>query len=307
MKTIEVDIRKGGKRIDRVISESFPGLSSGAMFRAFRKRDIKVNGVRVSRDHVVNAGDRIDIYIVDDILEGESGKSSSHIETPFSIVYEDQNILIANKSQGIPVEPDRDSTEKPLIDIVSEYLHTRGENKGSFPPSLCHRLDRNTGGLIIIAKNNESHKIILQKIKSREIKKHYLCLVQGKMPKRFDELHAYLEKDEKKSRVFIKDRPSKGTLEIVTRYTVLNCDGKLSTLDVELVTGRTHQIRAHLAHIGHPIAGDGKYGSNTFNRGLKMKYQALWAYKLLFDFKDDAGLLNYLKGQSFEISPGFDV
>ncbi|HEX9058561.1 MAG TPA: RNA pseudouridine synthase, partial [Clostridia bacterium] len=114
-------------------------------------------------------------------------------------------------------------------------------------------------------------------------------------------------KDEKKSRVFIKDKPSKGTLEIITRYTVLSCDGKLSTLDVELVTGRTHQIRAHLAHIGHPIAGDGKYGSNTFNRGLKMKYQALWAYKLLFDFKDDAGLLNYLKGQSFEISPGFDV
>jgi 23S rRNA pseudouridine955/2504/2580 synthase len=306
MRTITIDGSQGNKRIDRVIRESFPGMPSGAMYKAFRKRDIKVNGIRIKEDHIVYQGDSVDIYISDEILDGIPKESVFQLNQGFTVVYEDTNILVVNKEQGIPVHPDREQLSNTLIDHIKEYLIQKGEyntaNPSSFPPSLCHRLDRNTGGLLIIAKNAESLAIMLEKIKAKEVKKYYLCLVNGKMPKERDELKAFLEKDEIKSRVFINNQPSRNSQEIITRYRVLSCENDISKLEVELITGRTHQIRAHLAYIGHPIIGDGKYGINTLNRGLKVKRQALWAYKIIFDFSD-AKFLNYLKGMTFEIQP----
>lgn len=311
MRTLIINENLANKRIDKVLREAFSNMPASAMYKAFRKKDIKVNGIRIKDDYVVAPGDKVEVYIVDEILDGTPLEAGAGLNKGFSIVYEDQNILIVNKEQGIPVHPDREQSDNTLIDSVRNYLRQKGEyepgDPSSFPPSLCHRIDRNTGGLVIIAKNNKSLEIMLDKIKNKEIRKFYQCLVSGRMEKEAAELKAYLTKDEFKSRVFINDKPEKGSLEIVTRYRVLSCDNGVSKLEVELITGRTHQIRAHLAYIGHPIVGDGKYGSNTYNRSMKARQQALWAYKLIFDFKEDAGSLNYLKGKKFEVIPEFKV
>jgi len=310
MREITVSRENSGKRIDRFIRETFKNMPASAMYKAFRKKDIKVNGVRVKDDYIVSEGDRLEIYIVDEILDGVPRVGNESFIKGFSVVYEDSNLLIVNKEQGIPVHPDREQPDNTLIDFVHEYLEHKGEfirgNPNSFVPSLCHRIDRNTGGLVIIAKNQETLRIMLKKIKTREVRKFYQCLVTGKMEKKEDELHSYLVKDERKSRVYVSDTPVKGSVKIITKYRVLSCENDISRLEVELITGRTHQIRAHLAHIGHPIIGDGKYGTNAVNRAMGAKRQMLWAYKLIFDFKD-AGLLNYLKGRKFEVEHMFSI
>lgn len=310
MRTLIVKESQGNRKVEKIIKEAFPNMPVNAMFKAFRKKDIKVNGVRVKEDCMAFPGDVVEVYIKDDILDGVLSESHYNPGRNFEPVYEDENILIVNKEQGIPVHPDRDQPANTLIDQAKAYLSEKGaynpSNPHSFPPSLCHRLDRNTGGLVVIAKNEESLRVILNKIKSKEIKKYYQCLVKGPMESKSGELRAYLTKDENKSRVFIYDEYSKGSLEIITRYKLLSYENNISRLEVELITGRTHQIRAHLAHIGHPIIGDGKYGLNSINRSAGVKYQALWAYKIIFDFKD-GGILSYLKGKMFEVVPEFKL
>jgi 23S rRNA pseudouridine955/2504/2580 synthase len=310
MKTIIIAELQTGKKIDKIIKETFPQMPVSALFKAFRKKDIKVNGIRVKDDYIVALGDKLEIFIVDEILDGTPLEQENKQNKSFSVVYEDKNILVVNKDQGIPVHPDKEQATNTLIDQVQHYLQQKEEynplNPSSFTPALCHRLDRNTSGLVIIAKNNESLKILLSKIRDREIKKFYQCLVSGKMENNQAELKAFLYKQEKKSRVFVDDKKSKDAVEIITKYKVLSFENDISLLEVELVTGRTHQIRAHLAHIGHPIIGDGKYGTNTINRKFAAKRQALCAYKIVFDFYD-AGMLNYLKGRTLEVIPEFKI
>jgi len=313
MRTVTISEKYAGKRIDRVLMDIFPHAPASAIYKALRKKDIKANGARIKDNYMVNTGDKLDIYISDNVLDGVPPDAGCKMNKGFTVVYEDKNILIVNKEQGIPVHPDREQMNGTLIELVQDYLTQKGEyspgSPQSFPPALCHRLDRNTGGLVIIAKNNESLKILLAKIKSKEVKKYYLCLVKGKMEKEQAELRAFLTKDEKKSRVFISDKKTKDSQEIITKYKVLSYekDIDLSRLEIELVTGRTHQIRAHMAYIGHPVIGDGKYGTNAINRPLRAKFQALWAYKIRFDFKKDAGILNYLNGKQFEVKPEFKL
>jgi len=312
MRTLTVNGNQSGRRIDRVLGEVFPSMPVNALFKAFRKRNVKVNGLRVKADFTVSKGDKIEIFVVDDILFGTPLDDGNSHGKGFEIVYEDENILVVNKSQGIPVHPDRDQSSGTLIDNIRNYLELKGEYMpcapDSFAPSLCHRLDRNTGGLVLIAKNPESLEILLAKIKNREIRKYYQCIVSGRMAKSSAQLKAYLAKDKSKSRVFVYDRPMRNSQEIITKYSVISYDGGTDTsrLKIELVTGRTHQIRAHLAHIGHPVIGDGKYGSNMVNRRFGAKYQALWAYRLVFDF-DDAGRLSYLGRKKFEVEPAFAI
>lgn len=303
MKTLIVDEKSKNKKIDRYIMSEFKSLSYPLLQKAFRKKDIKVNGIRVKPDHMVMPGDKVEIYIIDSLLEGIPQTQEITTTNGFTVVFEDENIIIVDKEQGVPVHQDKGQTSNTLIDNVRNYLKS---SDATFQPSLCHRLDRNTGGLVIIARNQESLDYMMEKIETREVKKYYQCLVKGRMEKQNDLLKAWLFKDDSKSKVYIDNHKKTGSVEILTRYKVLKYDTKLdiSQLEVELLTGRTHQIRAHLAFIGHPVIGDGKYGSNAINRPLGAKYQELWAYRLEFDFSA-AGKLDYLKGKRFQISPRF--
>ena len=186
------------------------------------------------------------------------------------------------------------STTTSLLDLVKKHL-----NSSEVYP--CHRLDRNTGGIVLFAKNNEALKILEEKIKTKEIRKFYKCRVLGHLKQKTATLNDFLFKDRKKSIVYISDTKKEGYMPITTKYTVLSEDEETSFLEVELITGRTHQIRAHLAFIGHPIIGDGKYGNYEANKKFNKKYQELFAYKLAFNFSSDAGLLNYLNNLEITI------
>lgn len=306
MKAVSVEKKYSGMRIEKYIPCVFPNLPASVMFRAFRKKDIKVNGTRTRQDYILNAGDYVEIYIADNYFES-TGQNETNIKSFFDVVYEDNNLIIVNKAQGIAVHPDSNNDPISLISEVQSYFLEKGEKFTEFKPSLCHRIDRNTGGLVIIAKNRASLDAIIQKLQRNEIRKYYLCIVKGVLDDKQKELKAYLVKDSRHSRVFISPEPSVSSFEILTKYKVLSEFNDMSMLEVEIITGRTHQIRAHLAYLGHPIAGDGKYGDNSFNRSIKAKHQALWAYKLTFNKTHRGGPLSYLDGKTFEVQPDFKI
>lgn len=289
MRTLIVDNKNDGKKLNNCILNNFKNLNINVIYKALRKKDIRVNGIRVSNNVVVHTGDEICLYISDDVLLGNKPASSFSLSHS-SIIYEDDNILVINKPAGLEV-----LGENSLTFYVSNLLGYE-----VFP---CHRLDRNTSGLVLFAKNIKARDILFTKFKNHEIEKHYACIVYGIPKKSHDILTAFLFKDSKKSLVYIKDEPQKGYQKIITEYRVINSDKKsnTSTLDITLHTGRTHQIRAHLAHIGYPIIGDGKYGINEINKKFKMKYQQLCSYSLKFNFKTDAEILNYLNNKEIKI------
>lgn len=295
LKKLIVNKKYDKYRIDKYIMNLYPSLSFNSLQKAFRKKDIKVNGKKANRDYQLSTNDSVEVFIKDNILEGIT-QSEEHY---FSVVYEDSKIIIVNKQQGISVHPGRNNSQKTLITLINSYL---GDKIQAY---LCHRLDRNTGGLIIIAKSHEVLKSIQKKLETNEIKKHYTCIVDGIMEKKTDTSKAYLIKNEKKSRVFVYDKKVSNATKIITKYNVIKTEDNSSTLEVELITGKTHQIRAHLAHIGHPILGDKKYGLNKINKKSPFRYQCLWAHSLEFRLESDCPALNYLKGKKFYTNPDF--
>ena len=286
MKKIIVDNKFNNKKLQTFLQFNFDGLSSSMFFKTLRKKDIKINGKRVNENVVVFENDVIEIYLNDEFL-------FNTIE--LNIIYEDENILVVNKPSGIEVLDD-------LNNNLTKLIQEKYEMNNNFPYP-CHRLDRNTSGLIIYAKNKEALDILNDKIEKHEIQKFYKCTVIGILNKKEDTLTDYLFKDSQKSLVYISSVPKQGYKKIITSYKVIeeNKKDNLSILEVQLHTGRTHQIRAHLSHIGHPILGDGKYGINEINKKFNKKTQELTAYKLVFDFKTDASILNYLNGLNFVI------
>jgi 23S rRNA pseudouridine955/2504/2580 synthase len=289
MRVFIVGEKDQGKRADRFLQNQLPDLPFSLLAKTFRKRDVKVNGARVKENHILSTGDRVELYLSDEFLNAP--KHNPHIP----VVYEDANILVVNKPQGIPVQDDKGaSVEKAM---QSAYTDTVSEGF----PALCHRLDRNTGGLLLLAKNQKALNILLEKFKEREICKLYRCVICGLPDKPYDRLQAFLLKESENSRVKIFNRQVPGSLPIQTNYRVLETDGELSLLEVELVTGRTHQIRAHLAFLGYPILGDGKYGLNAMNRRYGVKKQLLWSTGIRFRFTQDASCLNYLNGKTISL------
>ncbi len=281
MQTLIVDKKFNHKKVSDLLYFHFNGLTKNTLYKAFRKKDIRINDVKISEDTFVHTGDVITVYIVD---------SQLWKDIKIEKIYEDENILVINKPVNIEVVGDNS-----LTSIL--------KNDYSFI-SPCHRLDRNTTGLVLFAKNQKVLDILLDKFKKQEIEKHYLAKVYGIPKVSSQKLTAYLFKDNKKSMVYISDTPKKGYVKIETSFTLLKKDEKekYSILDVELHTGKTHQIRAHLAHIGLPIIGDGKYGINEVNKKFGCKTQCLCSYKLKFNFKTDAGILNYLKEKTVKLS-----
>ena len=278
MKEIIVNQKYDGKKLNNFLLDTFPGLSPNLFYKTLRKKDIRVNGIKITENVTLSAGDKVSIYLSDEQL-------ASHYSKLIDIVYEDDNIVILNKPAGIEV-----TGENSLSTILN------------FSP--CHRLDRNTTGLVLFAKNEEALSILLEKFKHHEIEKHYRATVIGIPAKTKSTLVAYLFKDAKKSLVYISDVPKKGYEKIVTSYQVISINKKQNTsiLDVTLHTGKTHQIRAHLAHIGHPIVGDGKYGNNEINKKLGYKTQQLCSYSLTFAFQTDSGILSYLKNKQISLT-----
>ncbi len=305
MKSIVAGQNDAGQRMDKFMGKFFPDMPKSFLYKSLRKNCVKVNGKRVAQDYMLCAGDVISFYIKDEFFQDAAPSPPPHTNAPLDIVYEDANILLVNKPAGLPVHAGGSNSDT-LIARLHGYLTRKGEYQAeqehTFAPALCNRIDRNTSGIVIAAKNAEALRIMNQKIKDREVKKRYLCVVHGVLPNRADELIGYLHKNERLNKVYVTDKPQDGARHIITRYRVLAHEGDASLLEVELVTGRSHQIRAHLASIGHPLVGDAKYGAPKAKKDERQQqYQALCSYQLTFAFTTDAGCLNNVNGKTFTL------
>lgn len=306
MKSVVIGKNDAGQRVDKFLAKAFRLLPPSVMYKEIRRKNIKLNGKRCEISTRLCEGDVLALYVKDEFLE-ETAPVYDFLTAGrrLDVVYEDENLLLLNKETGLLVHPDENEYRDTLIGRVQRYLYEKGEyrpdEEASFAPALVNRIDRNTCGIVIAAKNAEALRILNERLKAREIHKFYLCVVDGQMPKAEDTLTAFLQKNEAQNRVYISDRAKEGTRTIATRYRVLEQRAGLSLLEIELLTGRTHQIRAHLASMGHPLMGDGKYGTNARNRGSGFHTQALCSYKLTFGFTSPTGLLDYLNGRTFQI------
>ena len=306
MKEFTINKNDSGQRVDKFLQKAVPLLPQSLMYKYIRMKRIKLNGKRCEISTRLSQGDIMQLYINDEFFEADSQKEFLIAPPVLNIVYEDENIILLDKKNGLVVHEDDEKTADTLINRLLHYLYDKGEydpdNENSFTPALCNRLDRNTGGIVIAAKNAESLRILNQKIKDRELEKKYLCVTVGVPPKKQDTLTAYLEKNSDENTVRVYNSKKGNAKTIITSYKVLKTDKKLSLVEVKLETGRTHQIRAHFAHIGCPLLGDGKYGINQINREYKIKTQALYSYKLKFTFTSESGCLDYLNGKEFTVN-----
>ena len=307
MKELTVGKNDAGQRLDRFVGKAVPLLPESLLQKYIRLKRIKLNGKGSKRDTRLNEGDVLSLYINDEFFEKPTERNSYlKVGAPrLDIVYEDENILLADKKPGVLCHSAGEWDYNTLIANIQAYAYQKGEwrprEENAFAPALCNRIDRNTGGIVIAAKNAEALRIINEKIKEREIEKYYLCVVRGRPKPAEGELRGYIFKDAAKNRVYVRRKPEPGAKEALTYYRTLASQGGLSLVECRLGTGRTHQIRAQMA-AGTPLLGDGKYGSDRENKKLGEDGQLLCSYRLEFAFRTDAGALNYLNGRSFSVS-----
>lgn len=300
MKSYIISENDSGQRVDKFILKTFPKMPKSLMFKEIRKKNIKVNKKRTEPSFMLSTGDLLELYLKDDVLEEKvKHYDFTNASKQLNIIYEDGNIMLLDKKIGLLCHPDGKEYVDTLISRVKRYLYDKGEwnpeRENTFTPALANRIDRNTGGIVIAAKNAQALRILNKKIKNREIEKYYLAAVEGVMEKSSDTLTAFLTKDEKNNKVSVSEKESNTSKKIVTKYTVLDSYDNKSLLEIDLKTGRTHQIRAHLASVGHPLVDDGKYGTSHGRYR-----QALYSYKIIFNM-NNAGILENLCGKEFSV------
>ncbi len=301
MKEFTIGANEHGMRLDKFLFKIMPNAGSGTIYQSLRKKKIKVNAKRITDGALrLHDGDRLQIYCNDEFFAEEKQKDATpmfrHI---LHIVYEDEQILVMDKPSGLPsqAEPGEDSLEAEMRAYLIEKGDYNPKTENTFLPSLCHRIDRNTAGLVIGAKNAQSLRMMNEKIKNREVRKFYLCKTEGTPTPESGEIRGFMKKDEKKRRMIFSSTKVPGSLPCHTRYRVLK-PGKIATVEAELFTGRTHQIRVGFAHLGHPLVGDIKYGAKQDGKG---SYQHLHSYRILFDFTTESGCLSYLSGKEITL------
>lgn len=307
MKEFVIGKNDAGQRLDRYLSKTLPLLPGPLAQKYIRLKRVKLNGKGAKRDTRLILGDVLQLYINDEFFQTPTQENAflSIFKPQLEIVYEDENLLLVNKRAGLVVHPDETERINTLITHIQAYLYQKKEWspywENSFAPALCNRIDRNTSGIVIAAKNAETLRILNQKIRDREVEKRYLCLALGIMTPAEGTLEGFLSKDEEKKQVTVHRRPVAGGRTAVTHYRTLAQGGGLSLMECRLVTGRTHQIRAQFAAAGHPLLGDGKYGRQRENKAFGRTHQALCSYYLAFRFITDAGILEPLNGRSWQL------
>ena len=309
MKEFTIGKNDAGQRLDRWLAKTLPLLPGPLAQKYIRLKRVKVNGKGSQRDVRLQVGDLLQLYINDEFFDQprEDNAFLSVFKPRLDIVYEDENLMLLNKRPGLLCHSDEHEKVNTLITHIQAYLYQKKEwnprDEHSFTPALCNRIDRNTGGIVMAAKNAETLRILNQKIRDREIAKYYLAIIHGRMAPSQGKLEGFLLKDEDKAQVKVFSRPVPGGKSAATLYKTLKVNRGLSLVECELLTGRTHQIRAQFAAAGHPLLGDGKYGRERDNKQYGRSFQALYSYKLAFTFPTDAGILEYLRGMVFEIPP----
>ncbi len=308
MKEFTIGKNDAGQRLDRWLSKTLPVLPSPLAQKYIRIKRVKLNGKGAKRDARLAVGDVLQLYINDEFFERPTPENAflSLYQPQLDIVYEDENLLLVNKRPGLVSHPDEKERVNTLITQIQAYLYQKKEwspyQENAFTPALCNRIDRNTGGIVIAAKNAETLRIMNQKIKDRELSKYYLCVIHGQIKPAAGKLEDFLVKDENRNQVSVHKKPVPGGKTAITLYKTLSARGELSLMECDLITGRTHQIRAQFAAAGHPLLGDGKYGTERENKPYGRKIQALYSYRLVFQFTTDAGPLNPLNGRCWQVS-----
>ena len=306
-----VNKNDSGQRLDKFLLKLMPSIPESLLHRYLREKRIKLNGKKEPLNTRLSEGDKIELYIKDEFFEKESRESILKLVPNLHIVFEDDKVLLVDKVPGLIVHSDEKNETDTLINRVLAYLYQKGEwdpkNENSFIPALCNRIDRNTGGIVICAKTAEALRCINELIKNRELDKKYLALVHGIPEKKSGKISNWLLKNPDTNTVTVYHKPHKNALEAHSLYRVLKSSRErdMSLVEVELLTGRTHQIRAQFADMGHALVGDGKYGVNRDDKRLGYKFQALYSYKLTFQPKSPDSPLAYLKGREIEVDSVF--
>ena len=307
MRELTIGKNDAGQQLDRFVAKSLPLLPPALLQKYIRIKRIKCNGQRCQRDQRLAVGDVLQLYINDEFFDQprEDNLFLTLFQPRLDILYEDENLLLLDKRPGLVVHADETEKVNTLINHIQAYLYQKREWnprwENAFTPALCNRIDRNTGGIVMAAKNAETLRVLNEKIRAREITKKYLCAAFGTMRPPEGRIECFLRKDEKNNQVKVYHCPVPGGKTAVTLYKTLKRRGELSLMEVELLTGRTHQIRASFADAGCPLLGDGKYGRGDVNRRYGETRQALYSYYLRFDFPTDAGVLSYLRGREFQV------